>query len=375
MSKIRFLILFLAFTSFGSIWADADVIGEILFIDGDVQIFRNTEELDRPDFGDRIENLDQVITGSNGSLEVAVYPETGIHASIIIQPDTSMYFDITGLREEQSGALELLTGRVDLTVGRLSGRNQLDIRTGSAAMGVRGTTFSVSSTPGGDVLLTTAEGRVECRTASGERFFAVPGEVVEKRSDGVWQNLSVDPEELETFRDRWISQRIEALDAQASRAIADYGQRYLDLRDRFIDAYVRLMNNREVIQKWMNEDRVGKLGSRSDRLREKRQIIGALMNIRGVQFMFERVYYRLAQLSERYPGVNGNVNVRPGLSIRNFYRQFEQDRDMFSRRMREVRYILKLYALRNEGRTPFDDFMSGGFESEEDFFGSDDDFF
>lgn len=375
MSKIRYLVLILFFAAYTGLWADADVIGEILFIDGDVQIFRNTQELDRPDFGDRIENLDQIITGSNGSVEIAVYPETGIHASIIVQPDTSMYFDITGLREEQSGALELLTGRVDLTVARLSGRNQLDIRTGSAAMGVRGTTFTVSSTLGGDVLLTAGEGRVECSTASGERFFAFPGEVVEKRSDGAWQNLSVDPEDLETFRDSWISERIEALDAQAARAIANYAARYLDLRDRFIDAYVRLMNNREVIQKWMNEDRIGRLGSRSDRLREKRQIIGALMNIRGVQFMFERVYYRLVQLSQRYPGVNGNVNVRPGLSIRNFYRQFEQDSEMLSRRMREVRYILKLYALRNEGRTPFDDFMSGGFEEEDDFFGSDGDFF
>jgi hypothetical protein len=372
--RIRILALLLFVAPLAVLSAQADAIGEIVYLDGDVSIVRNNRELDFIDIGDRIENFDQLTTGAGGTVEVALYPETGITASIIITAETVMYFDLSALRGEQQGAIELITGRIELTVGRLSGNNQLDIRTSSAIMGVRGTAFSVTSTLGGDILLAASEGRVECRTGSNQVLFAVPGEVVEKSADARWRNLRVDPDALEDFRENWFRERIAALDANAPRAVAAFARRYVMLKEDFIQAYVRLMNNREIIQKWMDEDRIGTVGGTAERLREKRQIIGSLLNVRMRLFLFERVYYRLSQLMVRYDDIPGNTEISPGLNFRTFRRQFEQDSLTMERRMREVRYVIKLYALRNEGSTPFEAFTDL-FNAEGGFFGESDGFF
>jgi hypothetical protein len=370
----RLMLIFLLLLPLAGIVAETDLIGEVVFLSGEVRVVRDNRDLDFVDIGDQIENFDQIITGRNGNIEIAIYPETGIHASISIAPDSAIYFDISSLRPEQQGAVELITGRIDLTVGRLSGNNGLDVRTHSAILGVRGTVFSVTSTLGGDVLLTAREGRVECRTETNQILYAVPGEVVEKAGEERWRNLSVNPEMLDRFREDWFSERLAILDANASRAIVSYANRYLDLKEDFVQAYVRLMNNRDVIQKWMDEDRLGTVGSTADRLREKRQIIGSLLNVRMRLFQFERVYARLSRLVERYPDIPGDTQITAGLNYRNFLRQFAQDAPVIEQRMREIRYVVKLYSLRNEGLSPFELF-DGILSGSDGFFGRERDFF
>ncbi len=341
----------------------ADVIGEIVFVDGDVRIHRNNRTVKQPDFGDVIENMDQVETGPGSVLEVAIYPETGISASIVVQELSVMYFDISSLQREQSGALELVTGQLDLKVGRLSGRNQLDVRTSLASMGVRGTEFSVTANLAGEILLATFEGKVECQTSDGHVLFAIPGEFAERTKDNDWRNVPVSTGSMRRFRDNWIAERSRALEANAPRAIASYARRHIQLKEDFIQAYVRLVNNRGVIQKWIEEDRLGRVGSSTERIREKRQIISALIHIRRNLVIFERIYYRLDQLIRQFSDLPGDTSIAPGLTLRRFYRQFQEDKDVLGMRMQEIRYIIKLYALRNDGETPFAD-LSGSLEGQ-----------
>lgn len=357
-----------------SVYAVPDTIGEIVYVDGDVRIMRENRQIDQVDFGFQIENFDQIITGERGTVEIALYPETGIHASVQIASETVLYFDISSLRSEQRGALELLTGTVNLSVARLSGQNSLDVRTASAIMGVRGTVFSVSATALGDVLLATDEGRVECRTAGNQVLFAIPGEFVEKVDQQSWRNITVEPSSADAFRTSWFSERIEALETQAPRAIAAFARRYTRLKDNFIQSYVRLMNNREIIQTWMDQDRLGIVGDSAERSREKRQIVGSLIAVRMQLFQLERIYYRLDWLIRQSNSVPGNTDLGGGLTYRTFQRQFEEDSQLLSQRMQEIRYILKLYALRNDGQTPFDAF-SGDFLQEEDFFDDEGEYF
>ena len=286
---------------------------------------------------------------------------------------TVIHLDITGLRNEQNGAIEILLGSVVLNVNSLSSMNALDIRTQSATIGVRGRTqFAVYSTVSEDVLLSVTEGMVECRSDSGQVLFAVPDEAVEGSSvSRRWRNVSVSSGNVDSFRQRWLAERLAAMDV--AQAIRSNAERYLILKQRFIQAYQRLMNERETIRKWINEDRLGTVGASTDQLREKRQIVGALLNIRAVQFFFEPVYYRLDQLLSRNPGLAGNTEIASGLSFRNFYRQFDVDSATLQRRMTEIRYVLKLYTLRNDGISPFDHVTSDDFLDENTFY--DNDFF
>ena len=56
------------------------------------------------------------------------------------------------------------------------------------------------------------------------------------------------------------------------------------------------MNNKELIRKWLKEDRENKLGTTIEIIKEKKQIITHLFKLRRIMFVFERAYFRLLQL-------------------------------------------------------------------------------
>jgi hypothetical protein len=117
------------------------------------------------------------------------------------------------------------------------------------------------------------------------------------------------------------------------------------------------MDNRVIIQKWIQEDRENRLGTRMEQLREKRQIVGDLLDVRRVLFQWERIYYRVLELEEYFNEANpGDGVIRQGMTFRTFFSQIGAERSTLDARMQEVRYINKLYALRNEGRSPLDMF-------------------
>ncbi|WP_162180221.1 FecR family protein [Spirochaeta lutea] len=370
----RIAVAALLLCSTGPLFALQDVIGEIVYFDGDVKVIRDTDTLTgQVDFGFPVENFDQIQVGPGGIAEVALYPETGLSSSITIQSDSTLYFDITSLRQDQQGTVELLTGAVNLKVNKMAANSRLQVRTSSAVMGVRGTTFDVVTAVNGDILLATQEGLVACETRGGEIFFSEPGRVVQAEQ-GVWSEVPVAVSSLEQFQRDWNAQRIQALEANAGRAIQNFAGIYLDLREDFINAYVSIMQNRSIIQKWIQEDRAGTLGSTMDQMREKRQVVGSLLAMRRVLAQWERVYYRVVELRDYLQG-NGGVVIRRGMSATQFYRQVQEEQELLAGRMQEVRYILKLYAKRNEGRSPVDVFENDGVSSEDDFFDDPESFF
>lgn len=336
----------------------AESIGEVILIDGDVQLYRDNQEIGDISFGSQIKNFDHFVTGPDSLVEVAIYPEFGLQASILIQENTAMYFAISENQDVQS--IELLTGTLEITV---SPTNIFNIRTESALMQVRNfARFALDAPISGNVLLSVGEGIVECRSYLGQILFASVDEAAELSLSAVadssgtgrrWRNISLPGRASESrwqsWRDNWLSR--ELVDFDPAEALASMVSPYLVLKDRFIRAYVRLMNEREIIHKWMDEDRIGKIGSRSTQIRETHRVSEALANILSIQFFLERIYYRLDQLINQYPNLAGDSQVSPALSFRNFNRQFQEDRIL--RRMNEVRYILKLYDRRSAEPLPF----------------------
>lgn len=350
----------------------AQEIGEIVYLEGEPQVTRGGEVLTwEVDFGFPIENFDQVSSGRHGLVEIAMDPSTGMDATVTVQPNTSFYFQIEELADGgRRGTVEMLSGTVAMRVNRLAGNNQVNVRTQSAVMGVRGTDFDVSIAGPGDILVTAKEGRVECTDSSGASLFAEPGQVVEQTVDGRFRTIPVRVSDLEDFRNTWFADRIEVFRGQALRAIRSYAARYEELILRFAEAYNNLLSEREILRKWIREDEQGTMAGTQDLLREKRAIARHLGDIRGVLFIFERIYYRLLELEEYHDEGYGRGQIEPGLSTTAFFRQFEADRGALEERMATVRYVFKLYAKRNDGQMPFD--FSNAFDDE--FFGTDGDF-
>jgi hypothetical protein len=177
--------------------------------------------------------------------------------------------------------------------------------------------------------------------------------------------------DLETFRRDWYADRLEVFKANALRAIKFYAGRYTQLKSRFDSAYADLQGNTQILGKWYAEDRRGQIGGRMESLREKKELIGELLELRKILYIFERVYFRLIELEDYYREGYGRGQIEPGLSSAAFFNRFDREKQELGEKMAELRYITKLYAKRNDGNFPTDLLEQG----EEEFFGEEDSFF
>jgi hypothetical protein len=351
-------------------------VGEVVYVEGRPTLIRRGNALNTPvDFGTRLINYDQVTTEAADFAEVAIDPSTGIDATIRVHPGSTFYLDITSLRGNQRGGVELLAGTVSLNVTRLLGESELEVRTQGAIMGVRGTQFDVAIGINGDLLVTASEGRVVCRADDGGTLFATAHQAVEQSFDGRFRNIPIAVTDIETFRREWLEERIEAFRGSPLSVLRYYSGRYYELRGRFNQAYRELIENRAVLDKWMQEDRRGIVGSRAEQLREKREIVAELLRIRRVLFLFERVYYRLSELEANLPPEVLGRPLAQDRSVGDFVAEFQRDRRVFGERMQTVRYVFRLYAERNDGSVPTEigeaTFSEDGFADPDEFFRSD----
>ena len=386
MKRIFFLVLVaLLLAPATGLFALSDEVAQISNIDkvvdskkpkeATVSVIRNSRTLPDSDvdFGLAIQNFDQIKTGANSTVEIQTNPKTGIAATITIKPNTVMTVDITSLKGNQSGGINLLSGAVSLKVQKMSGNNKLDVRTGSAVMGVRGTQFEVNIAVTGDVLLSTSEGRVECTTDNGKTLYSAPGSVIQGTIDGEWSAIPVAVDKLEDFRRKWHTGRIDAFRADPGRATSQFAKRYLDLKDRFVAAFADLMANRDLLQKWIEEDFAGNTGDAKQVIIEKKKVLSSLVKLRKINVMFERVYLRLVQLDELYAQGIAPTGTIAGtkMTVAAFYKQFRAERADLAQKFLDTQYVTKLYAKRNGGDFPLDEASSAELTKESDFFGAD----
>jgi hypothetical protein len=348
-------------------------IGQIVYLEEDVEIDRNKETIPPWDvfIGMEIENYDLVRTSERGYAEVEVDDPRSAPAIVRISPNTTFYFEMNKVGKKQTTTLGMITGSLSVKVARLSGEESVEVATESALMGVRGTTFDVILSPAGDLLVTSEEGRVSCIDESGEELFAEPGTIVEKRPGELFRQVPVSVSDLETFRRDWYADRLEVFKSNALKAIKFYALRYIRLKRRFDSAYAELQRESQILRKWHEEDRRGEIGGRMESLREKKQLIGKLLELRKILYIFERVYFRLVELEGYFRQGYGRGQIEPGLAAGAFFNRFAREKRELAAKMAEIRYITKLYAKRNDGVFPTDLFEQG----EEEFFGDTEDFF
>jgi hypothetical protein len=264
----------------------------------------------------------------------------------------------------------LISGTVGLKVKKIVGSGSVEVRTESAIMGVRGTSFSVTTPPSGDILVTCAEGSVACTDDSGTELTARPGTAVEKIPGERFRTIPVAVSSLEAFQKQWSTERIESLRANAAKAIQNYAARYDELSKKFDSEYRSLMEQADVLNTWSAEDNRGQTPA-SDSARtmsEKKKIIGSLFKLRGTLFLFERVYFRLIELEEYHRAGYGRGKLPGGGTTDQFFARIATERSQLARHMSLVQYAARLYAARNNGEFPAG--LLGG-TTEDDGFGGD----
>jgi hypothetical protein len=341
-------------------------IGKIVYFDGHVQINRNGEIFDEYtlEVGGTIENYDTITTGADGSMSIQLTSPRCPQAELRVKSGTSFYIEINKVKDKEKTTIGMITGSIANNIKKLSGQQEYEIATSSVTMGVRGTTFEVSTSPGGDILATCNEGKVICYDAeSGSEASLQPGKVIEKQVDAAFKSIPVAVSGLEKFRQDWLAERIEAFKANALRVTRQFAQKYLDLLDQFRNEYVTLMYKKEIINKWYQEDAEGRIGNKIQLLKEKKALIKELLKIRKTLFIFERVYFRLIELKAYHEQGIGQGQIKTGMDSNKFFKLFTEQQKELAQKMGKVKFVMSLYAKRNDGEFPLSLF---GQDEEED---------
>ncbi len=327
----------------------ADDVGTVVFVEGFPGLTRDGRPSSEiVDFGFRVENYDFFQTDSRSSFEIELDPVTGVAAAIIVEPSTSFYLELSDLRTEQTGAIELLTGSITTRAQSLAGASRFEVRTESAVAGVRGTTFTVSTSVGGEILVSAEEGLVEVTYDERRTLFARPGEAVEVIGDE--NRASTLRYEIGANIVRtWREEREAIFENRAPQILGFYGREYRRARDVFTEAYTRLMEQREIVDTWINED------ERSERLRPSEavrraqvaaRIAADVARVRLSSRRFESLLVRLDRMAPAVENIAADVELPDGTTAQELYLEINAERALLYERLATVRYVLKLYSQR-----------------------------
>jgi hypothetical protein len=326
-------------------------IGEIVYLAGAVELTRNGEILDEYDLdiGEAVENFDHFRTGEDGEIIISLDSPKSPESEISISPNTIFTVEIESFEQREKTTLGLFAGAVGLKVKKLKGNQDFQVNSETVSMGVRGTDFSIQTSPAGDVLVSCESGSVACYDEDeGREYLAEPGQVVEKRAQELFRQIPVAVSNLEDFKREWIAERISAFKANALKAVIYYARRYVVYFDAFNQEYASLMAKRDILERWAEENREGTIGSRIQIMRDLKEINEHVFNIRVLLFLFERYYFRLLELESYFREGYGAGQIEPGLTAAAFFARFNREKGELAEKMAKVRFIMKLRDKRSE---------------------------
>ena len=148
--KIGCFALALALPAGMPVAAQAE-IGSIAYMEEGVEIDRNRETIPAWDvyIGMEVENYDLLRTDDTGYAEVQIDSPRSAPSIVRISSNTSFYFEMNKIGHSETTTIGLITGSLSVKVAKLSNRQSVEVATESALMGVRGTDFGVTLSPGG----------------------------------------------------------------------------------------------------------------------------------------------------------------------------------------------------------------------------------
>jgi hypothetical protein len=336
---------------------EASADGEIVFFEGKVSITRSGKEYKASSLyiGFELGDYDLITTGANGKAELLLRTPKGQEVNVKVASNSSFYVESSKLKSgKDSTSLEMLSGSVALKVNTLTRNSEVQVRTRTTVMGIRGTKFNVDSTPNDDLLITCEEGKVSCTDEDGKVLYSEPGTAVEKIPEQSFKSVNVDVKELEEYKERWKKNRMEVLKANALRATRFFAKIFLQSYQNITDTYNELLTKKDIIAKWIDEDNQGKIGSKIEVMREKKQLVGLLFKLKRNLFLFERAFFRLMELESYYQEGYGKGDIKPGLSAGEFFEDFNSKKDGIITMIAKLKYLFKLFAKRNDGYFPVD---------------------
>lgn len=329
-----------------------DAVGSVSYAEGTVSMVRDGSDIDTVAIGDALVNFDLVKTGADGKAELSIKAPQLPAMTIKVSSNTQFSLEVATVNGQLESTVGIIGGQVALKVAGLLPSQAVRVKTDAAAMGVRGTDFTVTAPESGDVLVTCDEGEVSVTDDQGSDLTAIPGTVVEKIPGESYRTVPVVATGLEDFRTQWRDQRAQFVQDNALRLIRANARLYSTLSREFMAAHRELSRNQNIMRKWAFEDRAGRIGSSAEVNRERRTIGGLLVRLRSTAFRLERVAFRLERLQALHDSGVGVGTLEDGMTTKVFYAQIARERQNIRQKLALTRFLTKQYLKRNEGRLP-----------------------
>ena len=360
-------IIFMCFVS-AAVFAD-EPIGQIVYLEGIVDLQRDGEilELWDTDIGFEIYNLDMIETGYDGFVEIEVTSHKTSGTLIKVDSDTAFYFDSAKMSGAAKTNVSMMSGSLAFKVQKLTGNEELNVRTESTVMGVRGTEFNVQRAPEGSVLVTCVEGKVACEDDRRMERYAMPGSVVEKRSGSSLSRVDIDVGDENLYGAYWTNKREEIFRSGADTFVKGYSAQYNNYLPRFLEAYDNLLAVKNQLETYGREENQAGGGFSSKMITVKAETSDEMIMMRSILPLFEHSFYAVQVLEKYHQQGIGRTMIERNYSSDEFFGEFSRRKVEIKNKLADVRYCIKLYMNISRAASPggldspsfFDDMMSG----------------
>jgi hypothetical protein len=333
----------------------AEPIGKIVYLAGTVEIVRDEDTLAAKTVreGFALENFDLLLTGGDGEIELLVSTPAVPATTIRVGPRTQFSLEIGKVGAKQQTTIDLVAGSVALKCAKLTGSQAVKVLTEGAAMGVRGTSFTVNAPESGDLLVTCDEGEVELTADDGSTLSAVAGEAVERRRGAKLARIALAGVALGQARQAWLAERTAAWQRDPLTYLRLFAAVYDLQLGRFNRKFDQVVKSRkDIFDAWRQESRAGIVGRLIAALKEGAQLKKDVRELRAALFRLERTFVRLDRLRDYC--VEQDISGRIGLfrSTKTLFARLDRERDRFEKRRGAVRWFAGQFAQRNDGEVP-----------------------
>jgi hypothetical protein len=344
--------------------ATADIKAVIVDLEGEVQVSRRGSFLDESevDYGTELFTHDILQTGPDGYAELSVETPVSPELTIKVMEGTTLFIEHSLTRQSQKTSLNLHRGAVQTRAAALVRNSEFNIKTDSSVMGIRGTTFTVNTSPDTALMVSCREGKVVC-TTDGEDAFIQPGKIYETSPAGQYAIKALAAEDIDDYTRSWNEERMEALMINGAMSLEHYANLYLQTAPGFLESFTELDAKQDIFKKWEGIIEEGQTMSMGDATRDKIALSNGIIRLRSRLPIMEHVFYTLYDLTDimdQYPDQKSRLSEAAGRTLKIYNRRQEE----FIEKLTLARYYFKIFIeidKQSSGHSmmPSDDLMEG----------------
>lgn len=338
--------------------AGLHAIGTIVFLDGSVEVVRDGSDLAAVQIGTAIEPADTIQTGADGFVEIELDAD-GVRGALVVTENTSMVFDGSTGAARSLGRVNVYNGSIAANITQNANNADIQFRSQSVVLGVRGTQFDVVVGADEATLVGVREGTVALLQRRSE-VPVIAGSVAEIAPDADPAIQSVPLEDFAAFYDNWREARLQIFRRGAATFVQAYATRFRGTEPDFRAALQDLRQYRQQLEEVLSAPTI----DRSAAIQLRARMSPAILRVRSTLPLYEATVYRLVQLARFHDEGFGRVDLE-GSSSTEFFREFQRRLPDLRRQLSEARALQRRFA-ELEQRS-----LGGGIPSNSNPFGDD----